>query len=174
MMLVMRIELHSCRCTSGVSWITRLIHLPAMTIEAQNHRKSVYPIPFSELIIWQWKITMFNGKYIFKWLFFHYYIKANTSWGAVQVLNVHESSRYKIPKQQTKNISVWWIATWRLVLGFHFGMQPRASKNHPGAPANDGKSHWANPKPFVASLRSRHQNQYLQRKWIKQKGKWQM
>ena len=50
-------------------------------------------ISFSELI-WQWKITIFNGKYIFKWLFFHYYIKANTSWGAVQVLNVHESSRY--------------------------------------------------------------------------------
>ena len=77
------------------------------------------------------------------------------------------------PKQQTKNISLWWIATWRLVLGFHFGMQPRAPKNHSGAPANDGKSHWADPKPFVASLRSRHRNQYLQRKWIKQKGKWQ-
>ncbi len=29
MMLVMRIELHSCRCTSSMSWITRLIHLPA-------------------------------------------------------------------------------------------------------------------------------------------------
>ena len=36
-------------------------------------KEQTYPIP-ARKVIWQWKITIFNRRYIFKWLVFHHHV----------------------------------------------------------------------------------------------------